>query len=87
MLALHVDTQTGALDKTWQEIYDQVNAGTFCFVIYPLNFDGITGLAQDLVTSIENQTSIGDGYKVICSATGTSFSAQTPNDYPSTPVG
>lgn len=87
VLALHVNTQTGALDKTWQEIYDQVNAGAFCFVTYPFNYDGVTGLSLDPVTSIEDQTSIGNGYRVICSAASLSFSAQTPNDYPSEPMG
>lgn len=81
VLALHVDTQTGALDKTWQEIYDQVNAGTFCFVIYHFNYDGITGLGLDVVTSIEDQTSMGNGYVVIF-ASNTVYTAQTQNDYP-----
>ena len=87
VLALHVDTQTGALDKTWQEIYDQVNAGAYCFVLDSFNYDGITGLSLYHVTSIEDQTSMGNGYVVICSVASTTFSAQTPNDYPTAPMG
>lgn len=83
VLALHVNTQTGALDKTWQEIYDQINAGTICVVFQPLSYDGITGLESLMVTSVEDQTQVewGNGYAVICSG-GFSLSAQTPNDYP-----
>ena len=83
VLALHVDTQTGALDKTWQEIYDQINAGTICVVFQPISNDGITGLESLMVTSVEDQTQVawGNGYVVICSG-GFSLSAQTPNDYP-----
>lgn len=87
VLALHVDTQTGALDKTWQEIYDQVNAGAYCFVLDSFNYDGITGLSLYYVTSIEDQTSTGNGFQVICSFSSVSFSAQSPNDYPSAPMG
>lgn len=87
VLALHENPQTGALDKTWQEIYDQVNAGAWCFVIYPFNYDGLTGLSLASVTSIEDQTSMGNGYVVICSTSSVTFSAQTPNDYPSEPMG
>ena len=84
VLELHVDPQTGALDKTWQEIYDQVSAGVFCFAINHFSFDGFTGVDQIFVTSVEDQTQAetGNGYVVFFYG-GTMYSAQTPNDYPS----
>lgn len=87
VLALHVNMQTGALDKTWKEIYDQANAGAYCFVINSFNNEGFTGLSLNVVTSIEDQTSMGNGYVVICSYSSVTFSAQTQNDYPSVPLG
>lgn len=75
VLVVHQNADTGALDKTWQEIHD---AG-FAVLSIDVSDGGYEGVGFASIISIGM---FGDSYSVTFAGNGLTFSASAASDYP-----
>ena len=73
VLIANYDNDTGALDKTWQQIYDALNSGTPAFI--KGNNDG-----EVFMLNIKGANSTPDYY--VADITEATYVAESANDYP-----
>lgn len=80
VLVLHMDSDTGALDKTWQEIYDGLLDGIV--FVFPFNAGSEEEPASELY--IVTTAYLSGDYKVevVAGMNRLDFFASTANDYP-----
>lgn len=90
-LIVHMDQETGALDKTWKEIYDAMQEKYVCIVV---NYEGKLGM-QSQIAHIESIKRDGQIYSLIAVGGASSdnqwiyepilFTTDSEDGYPSTP--
>lgn len=80
VLVATMDEATGALDKTWQEIYDAMNSSVLCVSRSKTENDaeGFTSIAFNIIQDVVLQ----EGSYSLHLSDGTPFIASTANDYP-----
>lgn len=80
VLVLHMDYDTGALDKTWQEIYDGLLDG----IVFVLPSNEGTEEEPACMLYVVNTAYLSADYIVDATALGSrlTFYASTANDYP-----
>jgi len=88
VMVINVNIENGALDKTWQEIYDAMAQGIFCVAIAD------SGTPEGgIMTAVISSVSISEGTYIVRVA-DTTYTASSATGYPSpvpisddTPVG
>jgi len=77
-MVIHMDEETGALDKTWQEIYDAVASGTVCTI--PNSIAG--GITVELwrVCSVTRASVVPGGPEVFTVFTVNEFGGINPGE-------
>lgn len=79
VLVVHIDDDTGALNKTWQEITNALKSGTLPVICYETP-DGGGSIEQIAITSVES-----GAYNVflMSDTSNPALSAESANGYPS----
>lgn len=77
-LVIHEDQDTGALDKTWKEIYDSFITGQICIILT----DDSGSDAQWFVKLIGEDESIAGRFYLSTTATTSFETFDGPNGYP-----
>lgn len=75
-LIVNLDSSTGALDKTWKEIYDAITGGTVAYIVSAGEGDAVI----DYINYLGHNGLTGKSY--LTTLSNYTYSCDTDNDYP-----
>ena len=81
VLFVELNTETGAIDKTWNEINSAIASGVLCLIAMPEGNDGHSTNVLTGSLRINNQYNVYVNFETVETATML-LTAESPDDYP-----